>query len=149
MLSEIFRWSDPNVVFHLLFNLVFQKPFENSQQQGVQMVESEGRLGLPFSRYSIPSFSFSRQFFARAPLSEHLEQANIYQRKISLRLAILLVAMLASANSNNIINHSSRDGRRSTRNINSSSYNCSIKNSADRVESNHLRPLKYFSYGEM
>ena len=93
------------------------------------MVGSEGRLGLPFSRHSIPSFSFSHQFFARALLSEHLEQANICQRKISLRLATLLVAMLY-ANSNKIINHASRDGRRSARNINSSSYNCSIKNSA-------------------
>ena len=119
-----------------------QKPFENSQQQGVQMVGSEldrtrrkrggkkkGRLGLLFSRYSIPSFFFPRQFFARILLSEHLEQANICQRKISLRLAILLVAML-DANSNKIINHASPDGRRSATNINSSSYNCSIKNSA-------------------
>ena len=119
-----------------------QKPFENSQQQGVQMVGSEldrtrrkrgekkkGRLGLLFSRYSIPSFFFFFFFFARVLLSEHLEQANICQRKISLRLAILLVAML-DANSNKIINHASRDGRRSATNINSSSYNCSTKNSA-------------------
>ena len=91
--------------------------------------KKKGRLGLLFSRYSIPSFFFPRQFFARVLLSEHLEQANICQRKISLRLAILLVAML-DANSNKIINHASRDGRRSATNINSSSYNCSIKNSA-------------------
>lgn len=52
-----------------------QKPFENSQQQGVQMVGSEldrtrrkrgeknkGRLGLLFSRYSILSFFFLVNF---------------------------------------------------------------------------------------
>ena len=111
--------------------------------------KNEERLGLPFSLYSIPSFFFSRQFFARALISEHLEQANICQRKISLRLAILLVAML-DANSDKIINHPSRDGRRSARNINSSSYNCSIKNSAVKqglsINGNSLIELNLTTY---
>lgn len=105
--------------------------------------------GSPFSSIVSPLFFLVNFSVARALLSEHLEQANICQRKISLRLAILLVAML-DANSDKIINHPSRDGRRSARNINSSSYNCSTKNSAVKqglsINGNSLIELNLTTY---